>query len=240
MKSLLGIIFIIVSLLSINLYAKQYSVARFSADILVNDIKKQLLAQMGDVVNPEVTVELSNAMIFDSIPKDVFYIFVDLAKPTTLLGKIILDTSFIGEDNTIISSQKCLLESEVFATVYVTNRKLNSKDVISNGDIKKKRIKLTSRSEDYIFDKEKIVGKQARRSMMAGVAFSDRWIEIVPDIKKGQMAMLLIKSNGFEIKSNVTALDSGRIGDMIRLKTNTKKILRGKIIDKTHILISSN
>jgi len=54
------------------------------------------------------------------------------------------------------------------------------------------------------------------------------------------MAMLLIKSNGFEIKSNVTALDSGRIGDMIRLKTNTKKILRGKIIDKTHILISSN
>jgi len=76
--------------------------------------------------------------------------------------------------------------------------------------------------------------------MMAGVAFSDRWIEIVPDIKKGQMAMLLIKSNGFEIKSNVTALDSGRIGDMIRLKTNTKKILRGKIIDKTHILISSN
>jgi len=27
---------------------------------------------------------------------------------------------------------------------------------------------------------------------------------------------------------------------MIRLKTSTKKILRGKVIDKKHILISSN
>ena len=76
--------------------------------------------------------------------------------------------------------------------------------------------------------------------MIKGIAFSDRWIELVPDVQKGEHVKLVIKSSGFEIKSDVTALDSGMIGDMIRMKTETKKILRGKVIDKKHILISSN
>tara|TARA_Y100001970_G_scaffold206374_1_gene251305 strand:- start:723 stop:1442 length:720 start_codon:yes stop_codon:yes gene_type:complete len=234
------LVVIFIGIFTITTYAKQYSATNFSSKTLVSDIKKQIMSQIGDVINPEVTVEIKNPTIFDTISQDAFYVFVDLAKPQTLIGKIILDTAFISEDNTIISTQKCLLESSVYGDVYVSNRKIQTNNIISESDITKKRIKLTSRSEDYIFNKDIIIGKQAKRSMIKGIAFSDRWIEMVPDIKKGQNVKLLIKSLGFEIKSDVTALDSGMIGDMIRLKTETKKILRGKVIDKKHILISSN
>ena len=225
---------------SVNLSAKQYSVANFSSKTLENEIKNQILGQMGDVNNPDVNVEIKNSEIFNDISKDVFYIFVDLAKPQTLMGKIILDTAFLSEENTIIKTEKCALETSVYGDVYVSNRKIKTNDIISNDDITQKRIKLTSRSEDYIFNKNIIIGKQTKRSMIKGIAFSDRWIELVPDVQKGEHVKLVIKSSGFEIKSDVTALDSGMIGDMIRMKTETKKILRGKVIDKKHILISSN
>ena len=225
---------------SVNLSAKQYSVANFSSTILETEIENQILGQMGDVKNPDVNVEIKNSEIFNDISKDVFYIFVDLAKPQTLMGKIILDTAFLSEENTIIKTEKCALETIVYGDVYVSNRKIKTNDIISNDDITQKRIKLTSRSEDYIFNKNIIIGKQTKRSMIKGIAFSDRWIELVPDVQKGEHVKLVIKSSGFEIKSDVTALDSGMIGDMIRMKTETKKILRGKVIDKKHILISSN
>ena len=225
---------------SVNLSAKQYSVANFSSKTLETEIKNQILGQMEDVNNPDVNVEIKNSGIFNNISKDVFYIFVDLAKPQTLMGKIILDTAFLSEENTIIKTEKCALETIVYGDVYVSNRKIKTNDIISNDDITQKRIKLTSRSEDYIFNKNIIIGKQTKRSMIKGIAFSDRWIELVPDVQKGEHVKLVIKSSGFEIKSDVTALDSGMIGDMIRMKTETKKILRGKVIDKKHILISSN
>ena len=225
---------------SVNLSAKQYSVANFSSTILETEIENQILGQMGDVKNPDVNVEIKNSGIFNNISKDVFYIFVDLAKPQTLMGKIILDTAFLSEKNTIIKTEKCALETIVYGDVYVSNRKIKTNDIISNNDIAQKRIKLTSRSEDYIFNKDIIIGRQTKRSMIKGIAFSDRWIELVPDVQKGEHVKLVIKSSGFEIKSDVTALDSGMIGDMIRMKTETKKILRGKVIDKKHILISSN
>ncbi len=225
---------------SVNLSAKQYSVANFSSKTLETEIKNQILGQMEDVNNPDVNVEIKNSEIFNDISKDVFYIFVDLAKPQTLMGKIILDTAFLSEENTIIKTEKCALETIVYGDVYVSNRKIKTNDIISNDDITQKRIKLTSRSEDYIFNKNIIIGKQTKRSMIKGIAFSDRWIELVPDVQKGEHVKLVIKSSGFEIKSDVTALDSGMIGDMIRMKTETKKILRGKVIDKKHILISSN
>ena len=225
---------------SVNLSAKQYSVANFSSTILETEIENQILGQMGDVKNPDVNVEIKNSGIFNNISKDVFYIFVDLAKPQTLMGKIILDTAFLSEKNTIIKTEKCALETIVYGDVYVSNRKIKTNDIMSNDDITQIRIKLTSRSEDYIFNKDIIIGKQTKRSMIKGIAFSDRWIELVPDVQKGEHVKLVIKSSGFEIKSDVTALDSGMIGDMIRMKTETKKILRGKVIDKKHILISSN
>ncbi len=198
------------------------------------------MSQLGDVNKPKVNVEIKNSEIFNDISQDVFYVFVDLAKPQTLIGKIILDIVFLSENNEILKAEKCLLESSVYGNVYVSNKKIKANDIISDNDIIQKQIKLTSRSDDYIFNKDIIIGKQAKRSMIKGIAFSDRWIEIVPDIKKGEHVKLVIKSAGFEIKSDVTALDAGMVGDMIRLKTSTKKILRGKVIDKKHILISSN
>ncbi len=232
--------FILVGLLAVTVSAKQYSSASFSSETLSADIKNQILSQLGDVNKPKVNVEIKNSEIFNNISQDVFYIFVDLAKPQTLIGKIILDIVFLSENNEILKAEKCLLESSVYGNVYVSNKKIKANDIISDNDIIQKQIKLTSRSDDYIFNKDIIIGKQAKRSMIKGIAFSDRWIEIVPDIKKGEHVKLVIKSAGFEIKSDVTALDAGMVGDMIRLKTSTKKILRGKVIDKKHILISSN
>ena len=102
---------------SVNLSAKQYSVANFSSTILETEIENQILGQMGDVKNPDVNVEIKNSEIFNDISKDVFYIFVDLAKPQTLMGKIILDTAFLSEENTIIKTEKCALETSVYGDV---------------------------------------------------------------------------------------------------------------------------
>ncbi|MBI60484.1 flagella basal body P-ring formation protein FlgA [bacterium] len=229
-----------IALLSLQLSAKQYSVASFSQAQLHNDIKNQIISQIGNVSNPDIKIEGKNASLFTSLDRDIFYVFVDLAKPETLIGKIILDVTFLSENNTILASKKYFMQSSVYADVFVTSRKISKNDIISASDIVTKKTQLKGRSEDYIVNKQSIIGKQAKRTIVKGVAFSDRWVEIVPDVAKGQHVTLLIKSKGYEIKSDVTALDSGMIGDMIRLKTVTKKILRGKVIDKKHILISSN
>ena len=228
------------SLFSLHLSAKQYSVADFSQSQLHNDIKNQIISHIGNVTNPDIKIEGKNASLFTDLDQNIFYVFVDLAKPEKLIGKLILDVTFLSENNTILASQKYFVESSIYVDVFVTSRKIIKNDLITASDIVTKKTQLKGRSEDYIFNKKSIIGKQAKRTIVKGVAFSDRWVEIVPDVAKGQHVTLLIQSKGYEIKSDVTALDSGMIGDMIRLKTMTKKILRGKVIDKKHILISSN
>ena len=153
---------------------------------------------------------------------------------------VVIITLALVREAACLIEKKCLVETVVFADVYIANRKIKSKEKITKDDISMKQIKLNTRSNNYIFNQKHIIGKQAKYTVIKGSPFVSRSIERIPDISKGDNIQVLLQSKNYEIKADAVALDSGMIGDMIRLKTETKKIFRGKIIDEKHIIIAIN
>ena len=60
--------------------------------------------------------------------------------------------------------------------------------------------------------------------------FTEKWVEITPDIEQGDVVKVIVSSSGFELRYDAVALQSGMVGDTIRLKTDTKRIINGRCL----------
>ncbi len=221
--------------------AEQISVTSFNQDVVKSYIKTIILADFKDLIDPTLTTIIKTEDLFNNIPKDVHYVFIDFAKPKTFLGKILIDIVFLSEDNKIVLKHKCLVESSLTGKVYVANRKLRKNSIIREADIQLMEHDITSVLFAYISNKNQIIGKQTKNRMVRGIPFTDKWIEIAPVIHRGDPVFVLVKSPGYEIKCEGIALQAGNIGDMVQLKSSlSKKILRGEILNEKSILVTTN
>lgn len=220
-----------------TVYAIQEPVTSFSLETVKKNIHKRIHIQLATVKDLETTVVFKNQAIFNAIPEDALYVFVDYAKPETFLGKYLLDVVFLSEENHILATQKLLVETEAFGSVLVSARKIARNTKLSDQDMVFQRMKLQSRAVDFIYNPLHLVGKQTKRVMIKGLPFSDRWVEVIPDVAKKETVTMFVKSAGFEIKTQATALDSGMIGDTIRIQTQRKKIVQGEVIDEHSIRV---
>ena len=223
------------------IFAEQFSITSFDKSMMKNKIKKLILSDFNDLIEPNVVTTIKTDSIFEEKPSNALYVFVDFAKPETFLGKLLLDIVYLSEKNEIISEHKCLVESELTSKVYVPVRKLSTNTIITKNDISMKRIAIKSNVSDFIFKEDQIIGKQTKRSMMKDVPFTYKWVEIVPFIEKGESVYAVVKSPGYQIKCEAIALESGMIGDRIRMRSGiSKKILRGEILNDKSILVVTN
>ena len=235
----ISFIFFVILFSAVN--AEQISVTSFNQDVFKSYIKKAILSDFKDLKDPIVSTEVKTLSIFEDIPTSVHYVFIDFAKAETFLGKVLLDIVFLSEDNKIIASHKCLVESELSGKVFVASTKLSKNTIIKQSDISLVEKEIRSAIIPYISNKDLIVGKQTKKKMTAGIMFSDKWIEMVPVIKKGDPVFAIVKSPAYEIKCEGIALQSGNIGEMIQLKSSlSKKILRGEILNEKSILVTTN
>tara|TARA_B100001989_G_C24465481_1_gene426380 strand:+ start:239 stop:967 length:729 start_codon:yes stop_codon:yes gene_type:complete len=222
------------------LIAEQYNVTTFSQQLIEYEVSKKLKNQFKAIEGLDIDVTVTQSDLFKNVPPDALYVYVDYAKPDTYLGKLLLDISFLTENNELIVEKKCLVESKVFGNVYVASQKLQKSHKISADDLELKRVQITDLYQAILFNKEAILGKQTTKKMAKGLVFSEKWVEIQPDILKGETVKVLVSSVGFDLKYDAVALQSGMIGDVIQLKTMNKKIINGEITNDKMVFINLN
>lgn len=87
-------------------------------------------------------------------------------------------------------------------------------------------------NKDYFTDKKVIVGKKVSKPMAIKSAISSQDIERSYDIRQGEVVRAKAGSSGFEVTIQAIALDSGSIGEQIRIRSqNYQKLLSARVLE---------
>ena len=70
-----------------------------------------------------------------------------------------------------------------------------------------------------VSDRAMLVGRAARRTLLPGMAISPNWVEAPRAIANGAQVRVVFREDGMTILSRAAALQSGAVGDRIRLRS---------------------
>ena len=90
---------------------------------------------------------------------------------------------------------------------------------------------LRSIPNDFRLNKDELKNYQASTHIPKGSILRRSIIKPLPAVKRGDVVKLILRSGNLEIITYGTALDGGEVGKTVRVKTQSGKIMRGKIID---------
>lgn len=70
-----------------------------------------------------------------------------------------------------------------------------------------------------VSDRAQLVGRAARRTLLPGMAISPNWVESPRAVANGANVRVVYREDGMTIVSRAAALQSGAVGERIRLRS---------------------
>ncbi|MEK9657191.1 MAG: flagellar basal body P-ring formation chaperone FlgA [bacterium] len=176
------------------------------------------------------------------IPEKASYFKCPDPKINDLLGTQIQPIFFYDRQGTLLERQTLLLKIEATTKMPVTKHLIQRGKMITESDLIMKEKLIYSKLstlQNYIFTKEEMIGKIAKRSIPKNTQVHYLAIEEKPAIQKGDPISILINKKWGQIKVDGQALADGQIGGYIPVtsKLSTLKRLKGKVIDEKNIYI---
>ncbi len=110
------------------------------------------------------------------------------------------------------------LRVERHRTVVVAARALRRGDVLTPGDLRLKRMALTSRFSSGIKDIATLVGQEVRMEVEEGSPLQINLVSLPPAVRAGQTIELVVTNKNFHVSGTAVALGSGAIGDVINVR----------------------
>lgn len=202
-------------------------------DIVKNSVLKEIYKNYGDlkINNFDITPQTK-------LPNDLFLYDIDNIKITDIRnenGKFIL---FLRKKNDTNNRKilffKYTLDAKIGA--FIATNDINPKHVLNISDYRYEYIDLKDYKINALSDipQKNIVSKQ---KIKRGSVLTSRQFSIMADVKKNSTINGIFIDNALSVNVEVRALDSGVIGDIIRVRTNDGKLFNAKIISKNGVLI---
>jgi len=126
-----------------------------------------------------------------------------------------------------------------FDWVIKSRRSIGKGEVIGEKDIYRTLHSVRHIPKGALIKEYLTVGKIIKRSIPANFIITERNIENIHAVKKGQKVILLFDSGRLRITAKGVAKENGFIGENIRvLNTSSKKQIEGKIIDNRTVIVN--
>ena len=125
-------------------------------------------------------------------------------------------------------------------SVLVTKTYIAQGSKIKEEDVKEIRIKTNRIKSKVVYDKDKIFGLEAKKTLKEGKLVFEREVGAPLFVRKGNIVTAIYKVKGLQITSKVEALEDGASGQRIyfvNLKSGKK--LKAKIIDAETVEIEN-
>jgi flagella basal body P-ring formation protein FlgA len=121
--------------------------------------------------------------------------------------------------------------------LYLANHDLKRGDILDISDVEYKEINFDRIRYEPI-DKSYLYGNYLlKRDINQEEIITRKDLKIKPDIKRGQTLDASLYSEGLVVHFSVKAMQNGRIGDLIRVSKDHKKIFKAKIISSSRVEI---
>ena len=204
-----------------------YDVYALSFDELQNVIITEICKAEN---NPNIKVELTQHRDLKD-RNDLLYDSIDIQKS----GKFIA--------NVLLGRKKYSLHGSFYkyTAVPVVKERIIKGQMISENDIEVKDLAINSLPPSTIMESDNIIGMIAKKNLEINTPFKQSDIKKQTIIARGDLVTLEWIRHNLGIKTLATALSSGGVGDLIKVKTqNSNKVVAGEIIDSSTVKMKDN
>ncbi|MBK8945042.1 MAG: flagellar basal body P-ring formation protein FlgA [Ignavibacteriae bacterium] len=129
------------------------------------------------------------------------------------------------------------IKIKLFQDVLVTSRYINKNEELSLNDFKIEEKEVSTLRAEPILDFKNINKYRARINISSESIIEKNMIEIIPDIKSGDNVNAIYNKGIIQISFNATARSEGIIGEIIKIKTDDKKIFKAEILNNNTVKI---
>jgi flagellar basal body P-ring formation protein FlgA len=109
----------------------------------------------------------------------------------------------------------------------VTRRDLAARGTLGAADLELRNIDYAHPPTAYLVDARLVVGARADRRIPAGQPVLAEWLSRPPAIHAGQRVRLVAQGAGFSVNQEGSALNTAALGDVVRVKIRSGRILQG-------------
>ena len=123
-------------------------------------------------------------------------------------------------------------EIRVFGEVVVTSHPLAHYEAITSEDVRLERRELSSLSTRAFARIEEVVGRQASHAIAVNEILTPSMVEMPRVVRRGSAVTLVYETSGLKVETPGRAVEGGKVGDIIQVKTpSSDKVLEGQILD---------
>lgn len=200
---------------------------------------KEYLLSVLPVMNRENIIELERMPADQWVPRkrDEIVLDVSLATPNKDSGNIELVVS--ARSNMIpFFKTSVIFKVRVFENVVVAKRKIERHKRINKEDLFIGKREITGIQGSSFSSTDDLTDKVAVRTILPNTIITEKEVETPPTVKRGDVVKLFIEADNFNIVTKGLAQETGRTGEVIKVKNlSSKKILYGKIVDPERVQI---
>ncbi len=127
---------------------------------------------------------------------------------------------------------------ETLKEVYAAARSLSRGALLSEDDLERVEININRTSRGYYTDAEQLTGMELNRAMRAGEIVTPSRVSAPQLVERGQTVLLTLDSRAASVSMNGEALQSGALGDRIRVKnTSSDRVIEGEITGDSRVRV---
>jgi flagella basal body P-ring formation protein FlgA len=216
-------IFLLWPLLALGIDSKEFvNLAMKSVDFQIPDAEKLIVD--GRVLNPQV---LSECKIEEVYPINRLTV--------RRVGNYLIQLRVKCKKSFLSRTLNVNLHVDARAHAYVTTETVERGEHLT-GKIKRKEILLSQvRGSIFKGDIGKVVAKVR---LLPDTVVLQRFVEVPFAVKRGQLVRIVAKKNGIYVETTGRALQSGHVGDTIKVKNiYSKKVIEGKVKDEETVVV---
>ncbi len=150
------------------------------------------------------------------VPEKDFTIVYDLPRSPTFSDNIILKGNIMHESERI-SGFSTRISLSVFDNVFVAKRRIKRNAQLDMRALTME-VQPVSINSGYINDINEIEGRIASKYIRPGAVITSQNTKIIPDVSRGETAMVEVKSSSVKLVINAVAKKDGYIGEKIKFE----------------------
>ncbi len=190
-----------------------------------NAIDQLLDERQRDVTIKEIVVP-PDALVAPNV-KEVKAIDIQTSKAGHLSARIAA-TSDDGDSREVTVQARV----EEYKEIPIAARGILRGHVVEPGDVVMARLNVAALPRDISDDSSRIIGLQTNADIPPGEVFRAKSLEVPMVVTSGQRITLMVRSGGLEVTASGEALESGAMGQAIKVRNvDSKRTVVGTIID---------
>lgn len=132
----------------------------------------------------------------------------------------------------VIARRTYVFPWEVEEPVVVPRRVIRAGDTIRTEDLEVKSLPIGGGFERYALTMDELVGRTARRTLLAGRPVASRLVERPAAVERGASVTVRVHVGPMVVTMDGEAMEAGAVGESVKvLNPSSKRVLSGRVVD---------